>query len=221
MSNYIFHPRIDTYDLYNRPYYQGGLNPYKPQNYRYTINEWYCYGRFWEIADDGLNDYVNTEPTLLGYVRTTDNNTGTESFEYKSIKWWYHAYDFDSGDYSYWNMSQGTYFDQPIGRYGSLALFQNNNYYFGGIVEEIKDISGLNLKISTFEAASNIFRLKDVINGSVQSDTGSTCNIVGFLRNPIYNMYGAENIEEGHYIGWKLPFWMYKRILLKKRGELL
>ena len=219
MSEHIFHPRIDEHDLYYRPYYQGGLNPYKPQNYRFTINEWYCYGRFWEVIDDGVNDYATTEPTLLGYVRTTNNNTGVETFDFKSVKWWYHAYDYDDSDYSYWNMSIGQYFDQPIGRYGSFALFRGGDYYFGGIVEEIKDLSGLNLKISTYEAGINIFRLLDVVNGNVVSDTGISCSIVGFLRNPIYTMY--DEITAGRYIGWKLPFWMYKRILLKRRGELI
>ena len=216
MSDYVFRWRNEMRPAdWNLTYY--ATNPYS--NTAGRERESYAWGRFWEIIDYYVRDPSNTEPTNLGYVQRT--SLGQTDYFYAGGVFWFHAFDHDTQDTYYVNTDNYLRILNvvPAGRaLGGVVIFENNRI---GVIEKIYGAGDFIVSYYGFDPdlqSPSGFYTQRVINSQFR-ETNSVYNLVGIVGNPIFQMY--DNIIQGKPIYYKLPFWMYRRILLQRRGELL
>lgn len=224
MSDYIFHPRINTafMQTYNEIYYRAGSNAFKPSGLRFTYNEWYAFGRFWEVIDSQIQNAAQTIPANLGYVKQNEVNPQQTIIDYRENEYWFDAALFDVA--GYWTLENTDNYNRFTGSalVGCLAWFiwgsPSTSYNSCvGIVERVQDAN--NFDISMYDQSYNVFRLYHVQNNHFINADDFDVTLQGFIENPIYQMY--DNIIIGKPIGKKFPIWLMKRILMKKQGVII
>lgn len=217
MSDYVFRWRNEMRLAdWNLTYYTQ--NPYAIKGSGWE-RESYAYGRFWEIIDFYQHDPVNTEPTDLGYIMQTDFGTQI-SYDYMRGNYWYQAFDYDDPDTTYRNTDNYVrhphVYPLPGAELGGVILFDSNRV---GVVEKIYSTNDYIISYWGLPTVPTPFHTQRIINNQYLDHDGLIHNLVGIIENPIHQIY--DNIIEGKPLYFKLPFWMYKRILLQRRGELL
>lgn len=211
MSDYIFRPRLKMpANDWNLTYYAA--NPYSSMQYR--MMEQYCYGRFWELIDFYINNPTINDPDKLGYIRIEDRTSGTSNYRYMQYPYWENAGHYDTADIWYYNTDD---FDRAIiPSYGSIVEFSGSNSVYMGIVEKITDNNNYILSSIDLTPSPQVFTTLEVING-VLTHRNRQYTLSGVIFNPINDDY---DVILGRELYWKLPFWMYKRYLDRRRGLL-
>ena len=222
MSDYIFHPRYKfPVSDHTNVYYGNSYNPYRikvDQGAIVYTQSSYIWGRFWEIIDWYAQDPVNNMPTNLGLIEVTeivDPGDDIITYEYLTTGWWYAAFDYNTEFYTYLNTD--TYSRDVRPYLGDVACFRcpdDTGYTIAGIVEKI-DLDVTNYKLSaTYGSNYNNFIVIDVVGDEFVLQN-RRYRLEGFVGNPINQLY---NVIAGRGIYWKLPFWIYKRYLDRRRG---
>lgn len=200
----------------NNPFYNwdDGVQDYGPAEY-------YCWGRFWEVYN--LYGARPQPPTNLGRVKRDTvyhDHTDSENI-YENGAYWYDAsvmnYDPGAGVYPKVVYSNLDNFIKP-GGYGLGNIVCCNDFTpgdtssfvaFTGIIEKIEDDTIYAAR--EFDEETGEVQIFDITDGWMDN-----VPIVGIIENPIYTMY--DNIIPGHPMGWKWPFWMYKKLIERRRG---
>jgi hypothetical protein len=99
--------------------------------------------------------------------------------------------------------------DYALGNIACAFEFVQGGYDYKLAITEKID-GNLILAAYGFDSTGNVL-LTDISSGYIDG-----VPIVGMIKNPIYTMY--DNVIQGHPMNWKWPFWMYKKIIEKRRG---
>ena len=221
MSNYTYKARLELpAAALSRPYYNNN-NPFHDWNSpqaTYSISEYYCWGRFWEVYN--LYGDRPQAPANLGKIKIQtiySDHTDTDN-EYRNGAFW-----FDASVFDYHPSLPG----EPEVLYTNLDSFtRTGDYALGNIACAFEFVQGgYDYKIAITEKIDGNMLLAaygydtttgDVLFTDISSGDIDGVPIVGMIKNPIYSMY--DNIIQGHPMNWKWPFWMYKKIIEKRRG---
>lgn len=223
MSNYIFHPRNKfPYTDFDNLFYGSYYNPYRIMAEQETselerlalLDSAYLWGRFWEItAYYAGGNALNYMPEELGKVSIYEVEEQTETVEYFHEGFWYNA-NASSNEYVIYN-NVDSYIRSMQPSLGAFVTYQNYEYggFRTGIIEKIFNDGRF--------LFSYCLRGYDGFHTLIGNTVSYTTDIPyrGVIVNPIYQLY--DNVIAGKELYYKLPFWMYKRILMKKRGEIL
>lgn len=224
MSDYVFHPRFNEsfMQTYNEIYYRAGSNAFKPSGLRFTYNEWYAFGRFWEIIDSQIQNAAQTIPANLGYVKQIDVSPQQTIIDYRENEYWFDAALFDVA--GYWAFENTDNYNRFTGSamVGCLAWFiwgtPSTSYNsVVGIVERVD--TPTSFVISMYDQDVNEFRLYNVLYNHFTNGQGFDVTLKGFIENPIYQMY--DNIRIGKPIGKKFQPWMVKKIIERNKGVII
>ena len=238
MSNFTFHPRLTDENLGTLSYYNDSSvtgNPYSSMDPDLHYADVYCYGRFWEVEDEMDPTTPIGTPYNLGYVEYFRRDTPTVAryFHYPRLYWWNADLEcffpattyFDVRNMDNYNRMQPMYatIDQRI--LGSCLLFTENDLTEATSLQDIGKVRMIMGEkyfspghyIGSTKTTQNNFALFEVVNNQMDH-TGTTITLRGVVINPIHRTF--DNIIQGHPLYWKLPFWMYKRYLDRRRGLL-
>ena len=234
MSDYIFHPRVNDKNMNTLQYYTDNRypngNPFLHFHPTWAL-ECYAYARFWEIVDT----VTTVNPYDLGkvsYYLRSDPDTRDWGYM-RGFQWYDAQWDFIypvttymdvENDDNYGRLDPNhTPIDQRI--LGSALVFTENPFE---TAQSIADLGAFRVLIGEkYKSIGNYtgsgieggsFTLSEVINNQFTTVTGYTLTLRGVIKNPIHDMF--DNVIQGHPLYWKLPFWMYKRYLDRRRGLL-
>lgn len=220
MSDYIYKARLRFPAEAAHLSYYNNSNPYydwASSQGVFSISDYYCWGRFWEVYN--LYGDRPQAPTNLGRIRIRtvyDDHTDT-SIEYRNGAFWFDASVFDlhqtrpEPDVLYTNMDDFIRTgDFALGNIACGFTWTSDGYNYKLAV--IERIEGDQILAATgYNQETGNIPLIDISNGYIDN-----VPTVGMIKNPIYSMY--DNIIQGHPMYWKWPFWMYKKIIEKRRG---
>ncbi len=213
--------------MWSKKYYQNTYNPYYNMQTAGFETEYYAWGRFWEIYDMYLDN--QPAPSNLGYIKKkmTEYSTGiiTTDYSYEDASFWDDASkwdDLDDPDYLIIYSNTDNYQRSGLGSLGDIVIFGDITYEYGvgyqvvaGVVERTP-INGHGYLISFYTRNNGFFILETDDQDYIDYIDGNQLPFIGAIGNPIWEMY--DNIIEGHQLYWKLPFWMYKKLIERRRG---
>lgn len=218
MSDKYYHARVNTWQMMNKfricydhywndftnyPHWGGIANPYSNLT---TDN--YAFGRFSESYNDLMHpsDMSLWVMVVVGYVKRTRLSDMSVDYLYLNSSFWYDAADYNSSTFTYENVDWCTrYTGAP--KIGDIRLLTVGALTVPAVVEKV--VNSNNYYVSLYR--SSAFHYINIVNGAGggYNDSGKGIN------NFIYPT--SDTIIQGHDLGWKLPIWMYKKIIDKRR----